>query len=127
MSPMKKAMKVLPHVSIVMAGMMIVFFCIDRVNQPMGFMTNEFHRWLALFLALFCLGYSVILIAYQRQQERIEERRRIQAQRERRAARPQQTARPAMNTPRPVQPAVGSSPAHRSAAPAKNGRPMQGR
>ena len=76
----KRALQILPHVSIVMSGMMIVFFLIDRVNQPMGFMTNEFHRWLSFFLALFCVGYSVAVIAGQRRRERNEERRRRRAQ-----------------------------------------------
>lgn len=42
-------LKLLPHVSIVISGMLVVFFCIDRVNTPMGFMTNEFHKVLPLF------------------------------------------------------------------------------
>lgn len=67
---MKYLMKALPHASIVMAGMMIVFFAIDRVNTPMGFMTNEFHKWLSFFLAVSCLIYSVSAIARQRRRER---------------------------------------------------------
>ena len=47
--------KLLPHVAIVMAGMLIVFFVIDRVNKPMGFMTNEFHKRITFALALLCL------------------------------------------------------------------------
>lgn len=67
---MRKALKLLPHVSIVMAGMMIVFFLIDRVNISMGFMSNEFHKWLSFFLALFAMGYSVLLIACERRRKR---------------------------------------------------------
>ena len=81
---MKRILKVLPHATIVMAGMMIVFFLIDRVNTPMGFMTNEFHKWLSFFLALFCMGYSVLLIAYLRYAERENEKRAV---RDRRSAR----------------------------------------
>ena len=81
---MKRAIGILPHVSIVMSGMMIVFFLIDRVNIAMGFMSNEFHKWLSFFLALFCMGYSVLLIAYLRYAERENEKRAV---RDRRSAR----------------------------------------
>ena len=81
---MRKVFAVLPHVSIVMSGMMIVFFLIDRVNIAMGFMSNEFHKWLSFFLALFCMGYSALLIAYLRYAEREEGKRAIM---NRRAAR----------------------------------------
>ena len=90
--------KALPHASIVMAGMLIVFFCIDRVNTPMGFMTNEFHKWLTFFLALISIGYSVFVIMYQRHQERLAEKRRRQAQaqaRKQAAARKQTRPAPA--------------------------------
>ena len=114
MNPVKRAMKVLPHISIVMAGMMVVFFLIDRVNKPIGFMTNEFHRWLSFFLALFCLGYSVLLIAYQRKLERQEEQKRRRAMQARRAAAPAQSARPQA---RPAQ----------TGRPGQTGRGVQGR
>lgn len=101
---MKKVLKVLPHAVIVMAGMMIVFFCIDRVNQPMGFMTNEFHKWLSLMLALASLGYSILAVAWQRRQERMENQRRARAaQAKRQTARPPQSAARAERPIRPVQ------------------------
>ncbi len=98
---LKMLFKVLPHAVIVMAGMMIVFFCIDRVNTPMGFMTNEFHKWLSMLLALTSLGYAILTIAWQRRQERIAEQRRRQEMKNRRPA----TARPASARPasRPAQ------------------------
>ena len=49
------AEKIVPHIAIVLAGMLIVFFAIDRVNKPMGFMTNEFHKRITFALALLCL------------------------------------------------------------------------
>lgn len=47
--------RILPHVAIVISGMLIVFFLIDRVNKPMAFMTNEFHKRITFALALLCL------------------------------------------------------------------------
>lgn len=88
---MKKILKALPHVTIVMAGMLIVFFCIDRVNKPMGFMTNEFHKILTLLLSIACVGYSVFTISYQRKKERFEEAKRRKAREAARRNRPAQT------------------------------------
>lgn len=96
---LKKILKVLPHVTIVMAGLLIVFFCIDRVNKPMGFMTNEFHKILTFLLSVACVGYSVFIMSYQRKRERFEEAKRRKAQAARRAqatpARPAAAQRPA--------------------------------
>ena len=97
--------KVLPHAVVVMSGMMIVFFLIDRVNTPMGFMTNEFHKWLSMMLALISLGYAVLTIAWQRRQERIAEQRRRQEMKNRRPAPRPAQARPSQARPaaRPAQ------------------------
>ena len=72
--------KALPHVSIVMAGMMIVFFCIDRFNTPMGFMTNEFHKVITFALALISIGMAVRIMALQRREAREAYRRQRQQQ-----------------------------------------------
>ncbi len=130
---MKRAVRVLPHVTIVMAGMMIVFFLIDRVNTPMGFMANEFHKWLSFLLALACMGYSVAVIGYQRYQDEQADRRRRQA---RRAAHPdqaharppqgrapQQGVRPQMPQSRP-RPDQSARPARTGARPAQGQRPQ---
>ena len=43
------------HAAIIISLMLVVFFVIDRVNKPMGFMTNEFHKRITFALALLCL------------------------------------------------------------------------
>ena len=95
--------KLLPHVAIVISGMLIVFFVIDRVNKPMGFMTDEFHKRITFVLALLAIYFAVQLIALQRRAERAEYRRRLREAQQRRA--PQQTqqtraAKPAQPTQR---------------------------
>jgi len=98
------ALKALPHISIVISGMLIVFFCIDRVNKPVAFMTNEFHKIITFILAILSLGYSIFIISYQRRMEREAEKRRVRAMQARRQnpqTRPGQNARPAQS--RPVQ------------------------
>ena len=75
--------KILPHVAIVISGMLVVFFVIDRVNKPIGFMTNEFHKRITFVLALLAVYFSIRVISVQRRIERAEYRRRQRAQAER--------------------------------------------
>ena len=91
---MKYIRKLLPHACIVAAGMMIVFFCIDRVNTPIGFMANEFHKWLSLLLAVSCVIYSAADISAQRRRERAQEKKR----RERLANPPRKRTEPAQSS-----------------------------
>lgn len=93
--------KLLPHVMIVISGMLIVFFVIDRFNKPMGFMTNEFHKRLTFVLAILAIYFAVKAIALQRRMERMEYQRRVKAAEER--------ARRAGNAPRPSRPAPEST------------------
>lgn len=105
--------KLLPHVMIVISGMLIVFFVIDRFNKPMGFMTNEFHKRLTFVLAILAIYFAVKAIALQRRMERMEYQRRVKAAEER--------ARQAGNAPRPVnrpaQPRPQSQPPRRTSPP----------
>lgn len=102
--------KLLPHVMIVISGMLIVFFVIDRFNKPMGFMTNEFHKRLTFVLAILAIYYAIKAIALQRRMERIEYQRRVKAAEER--------ARQAGSAPRPLnrpaQPRPQSQPPRRT-------------
>ena len=66
----------LPHLCIIMCMMLLVFFSIDRVNHHIGFMKNEFHKWLTLFLCLAVIFESGILISRNRRQIRKEEKRK---------------------------------------------------
>lgn len=105
--------KLLPHVMIVISGMLIVFFVIDRFNKPMGFMTNEFHKQLTFALSILAIYLAVKAIALQRRVERMEYQRRVKAAEER--------ARQAGNAPRPVnrpaQPRPQSQPPRRTSPP----------
>lgn len=96
----QKLLKIVPHVTIVISGMLIVFFAIDRVNKAMGFMTNEFHRVITFILALLSVGQSIAIIAFQRKRERqIEARRRQEAQKRRAAQQTRRAAAPAAVRP----------------------------
>ncbi len=66
----------LPHLCLIMCLMLLVFFSIDQVNSHIGFMKNEFHKWLTLFLCLAVIFESGILISRNRRQIRKEEKRK---------------------------------------------------
>ncbi len=76
------ARKLPPHGAIVLSGMLIVFFAIDRVNKAMGFMTNEFHKRAVFALALLSIYNAVQLIAVQRRAERAEYKKRLREARQ---------------------------------------------
>ena len=65
-----------PHLCLIMCLMLLVFFSIDQVNSHIGFMKNEFHKWLTLFLCLAVIFESGILISRNRRQIRKEEKRK---------------------------------------------------
>ncbi len=97
------ARKMLPHAAIVLAGMLVVFFVIDRINKPMGFMVNEFHKIITFALALLAIYMAVRLISIERRTERAAYRR---LQREARKSQP-----------------AAPKPAAKAAAPADKTRP----
>ena len=69
--------RLLPHVAIVLSGMLVVFFLIDRVNKPMAFMTNEFHKRITFILALLALYLAIRRVSAMRRAERDAYRRRL--------------------------------------------------
>jgi len=81
--------KILPHAAIILSGMYLVFFLIDRVNSAMAFINNEITKHLLLILCAISVVNAIYLIHDERrkvrqQQARAEEARR--RQRERREA-----------------------------------------
>lgn len=69
--------KLVPHVAIVLSGMLVVFFLIDRVNKPMAFMTNEFHKRATFVLALLAIYLAARRVSAIRKGERDAYRRRL--------------------------------------------------
>jgi len=67
---MRRITTVLPHVSIVLSGMLATFFVIDRFNSAMRFMGNEGTKWLVLALSLSAVACAILLIASQRREAR---------------------------------------------------------
>lgn len=78
-----RARKLVPYGVITLSGMLIVFFLIDRVNKPMAFMSNEFHKIITFILALLSVGMAVRIIGLQREDERKDYKKRLRAYRRR--------------------------------------------
>lgn len=54
--------KILPHLSILLSNMYIVFFLIDRVNGVMAFINNNLTKWLLVAASVVSIVNSIILI-----------------------------------------------------------------
>ncbi len=57
---------ILSHSILVLSGMYIVFFCIDRVNTAMNFINNGITKTLLLILCLLSILLSIMNIAQRR-------------------------------------------------------------
>lgn len=58
--------KLLAHCAIIISGMYIVFFFIDRVNPAMGFIDNDITKPLLLALSLLAIINAIQVIAAER-------------------------------------------------------------
>jgi len=61
--------KLLAHCAIIISGMYIVFFLIDRVNPAMGFIDNDITKPLLLALALIAIINAIQVIAAERKKQ----------------------------------------------------------
>ncbi|MDO4572089.1 MAG: hypothetical protein Q4C13_01880 [Clostridia bacterium] len=55
----------IPHLTIVFSLMTLVFFCIDRVNTAMAFMSSELSKWVFAILAALACASACMLVAAQ--------------------------------------------------------------
>lgn len=65
-----KLIKILPHITIIISGMFIVFYFIDRVNSAMNFINNDISKALIFILSIVAIITSILLIAVDRKNER---------------------------------------------------------
>lgn len=67
---MKKLLiKLLPHVTLIVALIMLTLFVFDRFNRAMMFLTNDLTKWLLAVLAVLVITQSAIAIAQNRRQK----------------------------------------------------------
>ena len=62
--------KLLPHATIIISAMYLVFFVIDRFNEPMAFVNNRMTKALLLVMCVISTVNAVALIQYDREKER---------------------------------------------------------
>ena len=77
---MKWFQKALPHLTIILSLMTVTFFCIDRINRSMAFMTSEMSKWLFVGLAVCAFLTSCCLIGYHWREEGRHARKEIREQ-----------------------------------------------
>ena len=68
----------LPHLCIVLSGMVIVFFIVNLLNEAMGFWENEATRILIVILCVLSIVQAVCWIAYLRKMKRRRQRRELE-------------------------------------------------
>ena len=73
--------KLLAHCAIIISGMYIVFFFIDRVNPAMGFIDNDITKPLLLALALISIINAIQVIAAERKKLKRKLRRKANSSR----------------------------------------------
>lgn len=84
--------KILPHAAIVISGMYLVFFLIDRVNSAMAFINNEITKRLLLVLCAISVVNAIYLIRDDRRRVRQQQARAEAARRRQEEAREQRRA-----------------------------------
>lgn len=92
--------KILPHVSIVLCNMYLVFYCIDRVNSAMAFINNNITKALLVVLCIISTVNSAFLIMDQRRKIAAREAARRRAARNAAAARSQHASHSAESLPK---------------------------
>ena len=62
--------KLLPHATIIVSAMYLVFFVIDRFNEPMAFVNNRMTKALLLVMCVISTINAIALIQSDREKER---------------------------------------------------------
>lgn len=73
--------KLLAHCAIVISGMYLVFFFIDRVNPAMAFINNNITKVLLFILALLAIFNAIQVIALERRRLKWKLRKNSQTSR----------------------------------------------
>lgn len=63
---MKKLIKAIPHISIILSGMLLTLLVIDRINSAMNFINNDYTKIIILILCLLTVFQSIIQIIAMR-------------------------------------------------------------
>lgn len=63
-------LKLVSHLNIILGGMFMTFFLIDRVNTAMGFIDNDISKWLLLIMSMLTITQAAAGLRIIRKAER---------------------------------------------------------
>ena len=69
---MKRLSKILPHITIILAGMFIVFWILDILNPTMNFINRKISNKLLLAFYISAIITAIQAVYYQRKSDRKE-------------------------------------------------------
>ena len=69
---MKRVLRVMPHISIVLAGLLLVLFAVDYFNGSMGFLDSDVARVVIALVCVTSIIDAFALIALQRSPDRAD-------------------------------------------------------
>ena len=69
---MKRLSKILPHITIILAGMFIVFWILDILNPTMNFINRKISNKLLLACCISAIITAILAVYYQRKSDRKE-------------------------------------------------------
>ena len=69
---MKRLSKILPHITIILAGMFIVFWILDILNPTMNFINRKISNKLLLAFSISAIITAILAVYYQRKSDRKE-------------------------------------------------------
>ena len=70
---MKRLSRIIPHLSIVLAGMFVVFWILDIINPTMKFTSRKLSYKLLIVFCVLSIISSVIAVYYERKSRRNED------------------------------------------------------
>lgn len=68
---MKRLIRIIPHATIVMVGMFIIFWVLDILNPTMNFINRKASNKLMIVMLVLSLITAVLSIYYERRSDRI--------------------------------------------------------
>ena len=71
---MKRLSRIIPHLSIVLAGMFTVFWILDIINSTMKFTSRKLSYKLLIVFCVLSIISSVIAVYYERKSRRNEKK-----------------------------------------------------
>ena len=71
---MKRLSRIIPHLSIVLAGMFTVFWILDIINRTMKFTSRKLSYKLLIVFCVLSIISSVIAVYYERKSRRNEKK-----------------------------------------------------